>query len=253
MSDYKTILWQTEQDVITLTLNRPEKRNAFDEHMIAELTDAFAKIGQMDNIRTVFLQGAGTAFCAGGDLDWMRRMADYNFDENLTDARALAHLLQKIDECLVPTIALVHGAVFGGGLGLVAACDMAFATAETKFCLSEVKMGLIPATIAPYVVRAMGARAAHRYMLSAEIFNAEQAAAMGFIHGVIANIESEKTRLTALLNNNGPHAMRQTKILLCAVENSLINPELRDLTARMIAEARCHDEAKSRIQEFLKK
>ena len=154
----------------TLTLNRPEVRNAFSDAVIAELTQAFTELGGRSDVRAIVLAAEGTAFCAGADLNWMRRMAGYTRDENLADAAKLAEMLRVIYTCPKPTVARVQGDVYAGGMGLVAACDMAVSVETAGFCLSEVKLGLIPATISPYVIRAMGARAAHRYFLTAERF-----------------------------------------------------------------------------------
>ena len=157
------LLVSTQGHVARITLNRPDVRNAFNDEVIAELTQAFTQVGQDPQVRAVVLAADGPAFCAGADLSWMRRMADYTRAENLADAGALAEMLRTIHSCLKPTIARVQGDVFAGGVGLVAACDMAVSVDTATYCLSEVKLGLIPATISPYVIRAMGARAAQRY------------------------------------------------------------------------------------------
>jgi methylglutaconyl-CoA hydratase len=171
--------------VARITLNRPDVRNAFNDEVIAELTQAFTQVGQDPQVRAVVLAADGPAFCAGADLNWMRRMADYTREENLADAGALAEMLRTIHNCLKPTIARVQGDVFAGGVGLVAACDMAVSVDTATYCLSEVKLGLIPATISPYVIRAMGARAAQRYFLTAERFSAAEAHRIGMVHEVV--------------------------------------------------------------------
>ena len=170
----------------TITLTQPEVRNAFSDEVIAEITAAFREVGAREDVRAVVLAAEGPAFCAGANLNWMRRMADYTRDENLADAGKLAEMLRVIYECEKPTIARVQGDAYAGGMGLVAACDMAVAADTAGFCLSEVKIGLIPATISPYVIRAMGARAAHRYFLTAERFDAQEALRIGFVHEVVA-------------------------------------------------------------------
>jgi len=171
--------------IARVTLTRPEVRNAFNDEVIQQLKAAFEALGRRDDVRAVVLAAEGPAFCAGADLNWMRRMADYTRDENLADAGQLAAMLQAIYECPKPTIAAVQGDVFAGGMGLVAACDMAVSVRSATYCLSEVKLGLIPATISPYVIRAMGARAAHRYFLTAERFSAEEAHRIGFVHELV--------------------------------------------------------------------
>ena len=172
--------------VARITLSRPEVRNAFNDEVIAELTEAFRALGQRDDVRAIVLAAEGPAFCAGADLNWMRRMADYNRDENLADAAKLAEMLRVMYACPKPTVARVQGDVFAGGVGLVAACDMVVSVDTAAYCLSEVKLGLIPATISPYVIRAMGARASHRYFLTAERFSAAEAHRIGLVHEVVA-------------------------------------------------------------------
>ena len=178
---FQSLLLSVEQHVATITLNRPDKRNAFNDEVISELTEAFKFCGEQADVRAVVLAANGKAFCAGADLNWMRAMADYTRDENLADADKLAQMLATIYNCPKPTIAAIQGDVYAGGMGLVAACDIAIAVKNANFCLSEVRLGLIPATISPYVIRAMGARAAHRYFLTAEVFDAKEAKKIGFI------------------------------------------------------------------------
>src|SRR5574343_1428985 len=174
-----------EGAVARITLTQPEIPNAFSDEVIAEITAAFVDVGSRADVRAVVLAAEGPAFCAGANLNWMRRMADYTRDENIADAGKLAEMLRVIYECPKPTIARVQGDVYAGGMGLVAACDMAVAVDTAGFCLSEVKLGLVPATISPYVVRAMGVRAAHRYFLTAERFNAHEAHRVGLVHEVV--------------------------------------------------------------------
>ena len=162
------LLIDTTHGLATVTLNRPDVRNAFNEEVIAELTQAFTQLGQQADVRCIVLAANGPAFCAGADLNWMRRIADYSHAENLADAAQLAEMLRVIHTCPKPTVARIQGDVYAGGTGLVAVCDVAVSVDTAHFCLSEVKLGLIPATISPYVIRAMGARAAHRYFLTAE-------------------------------------------------------------------------------------
>jgi len=175
--------------VATITLDRPEVRNAFNDEVIAELTQAFSQLGQDPQVRAIVLAAVGPAFCAGADLNWMRRMADYTHAENLADAAQLAEMLRVIYTCPKPTVARIQGDVYAGGMGLVAACDMAVSVDSANYCLSEVKLGLYPATISPYVIRAMGARAAHRYFLTAERFDAAEALRIGFVHSVVPAVQ----------------------------------------------------------------
>ena len=168
-----------------VTLNRPDVHNAFDDVLIAELTAALERLGTDRAVRAVALRAAGKSFSAGGDLNWMRRMAGYSPDENRRDAEGLAAMLGTLSHCAKPTLALVQGAVLGGGVGLVAACDIALAAEEATFCLSEVKLGLIPATIGPYVIAAVGERQARRYALTAERFDAMEAMRIGLVHEVV--------------------------------------------------------------------
>ena len=181
----ETLSIRLSNHVGSITMNRPDVRNAFNDEVIAEITQAFAALGAREDVRCIVLAADGPAFCAGADLNWMRRMADYSREENLADAGKLAEMLRVIYECPKPTVARIQGDAIAGGMGLVAACDMAVSVDTACFCLSEVKLGLIPATISPYVIRAMGARAAHRYFLTAERFTAQEALRLGFVHEVV--------------------------------------------------------------------
>ena len=202
-----------EGHVATLTLSRPDVRNAFNDEVIAELTQAFTDIGNNADVRCVVLAAEGPAFCAGADLNWMRRMADYTRDENLADAGKLAEMLRVIYTCPKPTIARVQGDVYAGGMGLVAACDMVVSVDTANYCLSEVKLGLIPATISPYVIRAMGPRASHRYFLTAERFNAQEALRIGFVHEVVHADELDAKVDTILNNSFGMLGINSTLIV----------------------------------------
>src|SRR5512134_214580 len=177
----ENLLVEKRNQVAFVTLNRPEIRNAFDDTLIASLTRVLRELDTDASVRAVVLAGAGPAFCAGADLNWMKRMAGYGFEQNLADARSLAGVLRTLDRMAKPTLARVHGPAFAGGVGLVAACDIAVGVPEARFCLSEAKLGLSPATISPYVVRAMGERAARRYLLSAEVFDASEAYRLGLL------------------------------------------------------------------------
>lgn len=238
-----------------VTLNRPEVRNAFDDALIAALTAAFAELGNDEEIRAIVLAAEGKAFCAGADLAWMRRMADYTHAENLADATALATMLRTIHETPKPVIARVQGDVFAGGMGLVAACDIAVAADTARFCLSEVKLGLIPATIAPYVIAALGARAAQRYFLTAEVFSAQDAAATGFLHDVVhadaldATVERHLKHILAA----SPAALAAAKRLLREVGGRAVDDALVVDTARRIADIRASEQGREGVQSFLNK
>lgn len=241
--------------VATVTLNRPEVRNAFNDEVIAEMTACFAALGARDDVRCIVLAAHGSAFCAGADLNWMKRMAGYTRDENLADAAALAEMLRVIATCPKPTIARVQGDVYAGGTGLVAACDMAVSVDTAGYCLSEVKLGLIPATVSPYVVRAMGARAAHRYFLTAERFSAAEALRIGFVHAVVSAdaLDATVDGLVTNLLNAGPQALRGCKKLLQDVAGQPITPELVQMTVQGIADIRVSPEGREGVQSFLQK
>ena len=244
-----------EGAVLTLTLSRPDIRNAFNDEVIAEITAAFQDAASRAEVRAVVLAAVGPAFCAGADLNWMRRMADYTRAENLADAAALAEMLRVIYECPKPTIARIQGDVVAGGMGLVAACDMAVSGDTAKFCLSEVKLGLIPATISPYVIRAMGARAAHRYFLTAERFDAKEAHRIGFVHEVVGadQLDAKVTELTSALVNTSPNAVRSCKMLVQEVAGRDIDAPLIDRTVEGIAGIRTSSEGREGVQSFLQK
>ncbi|MFG0642714.1 MULTISPECIES: enoyl-CoA hydratase/isomerase family protein [Delftia] len=239
----------------TITLTQPEVRNAFSDEVIADITHAFHAVGKRSDVRAVVLAAEGPAFCAGANLNWMRRMADYSRDENREDAGLLAEMLRVIYECPQPTIARVQGDVYAGGMGLVAACDMAVAAEGAGFCLSEVKIGLIPATISPYVIRAMGARAAHRYFLTGERFDAAEALRIGFVHRVVAadELDNAVDGLLKHLVSAGPAAARACKRLVIEVAEREINEQLIAATVEGIADIRASAEGKEGVQAFLQK
>jgi methylglutaconyl-CoA hydratase len=249
------LLVSTEGHVARITLNRPDVRNAFNDEVIAELTQAFTLVGQDPQVRAVVLAADGPAFCAGADLNWMRRMADYTRAENLADAGALAEMLRTIHNCLKPTIARVQGDVFAGGVGLVAACDMAVSVDTATYCLSEVKLGLIPATISPYVIRAMGARAAQRYFLTAERFSAAEAHRIGMVHEVVSadQLDAKVAEITQALVSASPNAVRSCKMLVNEVAGRDIDAVLIAKTVEGIADIRSSTEGKEGVQSFLQK
>jgi methylglutaconyl-CoA hydratase len=240
--------------IARLTLDRPEIRNAFDDALIGKLTEALRKLDADASVRAVVLAGNGPAFCAGADLNWMKRMAGYTYEQNLADARALAQMLKTLDRMKKPTIARVHGPAFAGGVGLVAACDIAVGTPEAKFCLSEAKLGLSPATISPYVVRAMGERMARRYFLSAEVFDANEAYRLGLLTAVSASekLDAEIDGILGHLLQGGPQALSKIKDLIRFVSGP-VSDEMIDDTAARIAEIRVSPEGREGIASFLEK
>jgi len=241
--------------IARITLTRPEVRNAFNDEVIQQLKAAFATVGARDDVRAVVLAAEGPAFCAGADLNWMRRMADYTRDENLADAGQLAAMLKAIYACPKPTIAAVQGDVFAGGMGLVAACDMAVSVRTATYCLSEVKLGLIPATISPYVIRAMGARAAHRYFLTAERFSAEEAHRIGFVHELVDadQLDAKVGELAQALVGASPAAVRACKRLVQDVAERPIDDALIAATVEGIADIRASEEGREGVASFLQK
>jgi methylglutaconyl-CoA hydratase len=244
-----------ERGIETVTLNRPEVRNAFNDEVIAELTSVFLELGKRTEVRCVVLAGNGPAFCAGADLNWMKRMAGYTREENLEDAAGLARMLEVIYACAKPTIARVQGDVYAGGTGLVAACDIAVAVDTAQFCLSETRLGLIPATISPYVIRAMGARAAHRWFLTAERFGAAEAHRIGFVHEVVpaAQLDARVHEIASALVGAGPEAVKACKQLVHDVAGHEITPGLIRRTVEGIADVRASEEGREGIQSFLGK
>jgi methylglutaconyl-CoA hydratase len=241
--------------VARVTLNRPDVRNAFDDAVIASLTKCFKEIEADKSVRVMVLAGNGPAFCAGADLNWMKRMAGYGYDQNLADAQALADMLATLDRMPKPTVARVHGPAFAGGTGLVAACDIAVGTPEAKFCFSEAKLGLSPATISPHVMRAIGERAARRYFLTAEVFDAGEAERIGLLTFSVQKELLDKAidDLLKHLLAGGPEAMREIKALIRAVAGRPVDDGLVADTAKRIAEIRVSAEGKEGIASFLEK
>lgn len=240
--------------VALVTLNRPDVHNAFNETLIAELTDAFRALDANPRVRAIVLLGAGKSFCAGADLTWMERMAGYAYEQNIADAGALARLLQTLASVGKPTIARIHGPSFGGGVGLVACCDIAIATQEATFSFSEVKLGLIPATIGPYVIESIGARQARRYMLTGEKFDAAEAYRIGLVHDIVPDVEALDDRINEILGAlmlGGPHAQKAVKALVRAVAHRPIDERVIADTAERIATVRASDEGREGIAAFL--
>ena len=247
---------EVQDTVARIWLDQPDARNAFDDIVIAELTRAFTEAGAQPQVKAIVLGANGPAFCAGANLNWMRRMADYTRDENIADAGKLATMLRTIAECPKPTIARVQGDVYAGGMGLVAACDMAVSVDTAWYCLSEVKIGLVPATISPYVLRAMGTRASQRYFLTAERFTAAEAHRIGFVHEVVAGadaLDAKVDELVKALTSASPAAVRSCKQLIADVDGREIDDALIAKTVESIADIRASDEGREGVQAFLQK
>ncbi|MGJ4855459.1 enoyl-CoA hydratase/isomerase family protein [Labrys sp. La1] len=240
--------------VAVLTLDRPEVLNAFDEALIAELTRTFAEVGADGTVRAVLLQAEGKAFSAGADLAWMRRAADASPEDNLADARQLAELLRVVDTCSKPTLARVQGAAFGGAVGLVACCDIAIAVPQARFSLSEVRLGLIPGAISPYVVRAIGQRAARRLFLTAERFSAEDALRYGLIHEIASPETLDETvqRCLSDILAGGPEAVAAAKKLADDMAGPITAERIEE-SARRIATIRSSPEAREGLAAFFAK
>ena len=252
---YQTLEIQHHAQVATIWLNRPDVRNAFNETSIADITHAFRQLDQDRHVRVIVLAARGKAFCAGADLNWMKKMAGHTDAENLADAGALAEMLKVIYRCCKPVIARVQGDCYAGGLGLVSACDMVIATKHAGFCLSETRLGLIPATISPYVIRAIGERAARRYFLTAERFDATEAKRIGLVHEVVdeASLDQEVAKFTDALLSCSPHALDEAKRLIHDVSCEPIDDELIADTVRRIADIRSSEQGREGVQAFLSK
>ena len=241
--------------VAEVWLNRPEVRNAFNAEVIAELTAGFTALGAEPDLRAIVLGGHGKAFCAGADLGWMREMAGYDWEQNRADAQALADMLWAVYRCPVPVVGRIHGDCYAGGVGLAAVCDVLVAAEDINFCLSEARLGLLPGTISPYVVRAMGEQAARRYFVTAERFSSQQAHRMGLVHELCTaeTLDAKVGEIVAALLANGPMAVRACKLLVQDVAGVPITPALREETARRIADIRASAEGREGVQSFLHK
>lgn len=244
-----------DRGVATLTLDRPDRHNAFDDALIAGLTAALRRLGGDPAIRAVVLASRGRSFSAGADLEWMRRMAGHSFEDNLADAAGLAGLLHALDRLPKPTLALVQGAAYGGGVGLVACCDIAIASERASFCLSEVKLGLTPATISPYVVNAIGARWARRLFQTAEVFTAARAREIGLVHDVVPGdgLAAAGEEVLQALLQGAPGAQADAKALVFLCEGRPVDAALAEETGRRIALRRASDEGREGIAAFLDK
>lgn len=244
-----------DRGIATLCLNNPDQHNAFDDRLIAGMTAELIRLREDPRVRVLVLTARGKSFSAGADLNWMRRVADYTLDENVQDALALAELMQTLQELPVPTIALVQGAAYGGGVGLIAACDIVLASTAANFCFSEVKLGLIPAVISPYVIAAIGERQSRRYFLTAEQFNAAEALRIGLVHQLCPESELTQTgqQLCDQLLKNGPHALSAAKRLIREVAGRPLDADLRKITAERIAAIRATEEGRDGLSAFLGK
>jgi methylglutaconyl-CoA hydratase len=252
---YTTLTIDRAGHIATVTLNRPDVRNAFNETTIAEIKQAFSELGDDAALRAIVLAANGPAFCAGADLNWMKKMAGYTHAENHADALQLAEMLRTIYLCPKPVVAKVQGDCYAGGMGLAAACDIIVAVEEANFCLSEVKLGLIPATISPYVIKAMGENAARRYFLTAERFGAQEALRISFVHEVVSAeaLDAKVAEIVKALVNNSPNAVQHAKVLVREVVGQEVNDALLADTAERIAHIRASDQGREGVASFLEK
>ena len=253
--DYQTLTVTITDRIGQVTLDRPDVRNAFNESSIAELALAFDELARNELVRAIVLAANGPAFCAGADLNWMKKMAGYSDSENRADAMRLADMLRTIYTCSKPVVAKVQGDCYAGGMGLVAACDVVVSVDTANFCLSEVKLGLIPATISPYVIKAMGEQAARRYFLTAERFDAKEAHRIGFVHEIVpaADLDTTVAGIVQALANNSPNAVREAKQLVREMVGQPVTEALLEDTATRIAGIRASLEGREGVASFLEK
>ena len=244
-----------EDDIARITVDRDDKRNAFDAGIIGELTRSLEQVAEHPGVRAVVLAGAGKHFSAGADLAWMRSMADMDYDDNVADARRLAALMDAIDRCPRPVVVRVQGAAFGGALGLICAADIAVAADDARFCLSEVRLGILPAVIAPYVVRALGQRQARRFFMTAEVIPAATAEQLSLVHKVVPReqLDDAVEEQLDLLRGGAPGAQCRARELVERVSHGPIDEAMRDYTAELIAELRGADEGREGLSAFLEK
>ena len=246
---------ETRQSRASVFLTRPELHNAFNDDMMRELTDAFSKLGGDPAVRVIVLAGEGKSFCAGADINWMKRMVGYSLEENIADSRVLSKMLRTIRECPKPVIARVHGATYGGGVGLVAACDMAVALSKANFCLSEVKLGILPAVISPFVLEKIGPGEARRYALTAEVFSGAEARRIGLVSEACETVEELDAcieKLAKSLAANGPNALTHCKRILSEVAGVPWD-RVEDVTTKKISELRVSPEGQEGLKAFLEK
>ncbi|MGE5467039.1 MAG: enoyl-CoA hydratase/isomerase family protein [Ignavibacteria bacterium] len=253
---YGNLITEVDGGVGIVTLNRADRHNAFDDQTIVELIDAMGAMEANPDVRVVVLSSTGKSFSAGADLRWMQRAATQSFDENFRDAANLAEMLRRIAQLPKPTIARVQGPAYGGGVGVIAACDVAVATFDARFALTEVKLGIVPAAISPHVIAAIGPRHARRYMLTAQAFSAAEAYRIGLVHEMVpdvAALDDAVGQIIDALLQNGPTALASCKSLIGAVAGKPLTPELLDETARRIASIRATDEAREGMAAFFAK
>lgn len=259
MAQYNFISLEIKDKVATVTLNRPELHNAFNDEMISELTNAFSSFSEAKDIYAVVLEAKGKSFCAGADLNWMKSMVDYSLEENITDSNKLAKMFKTIYDCPKVIIAKIQGSVYGGGLGLVSVSDMSVSVECAGFCFSEVKLGLIPAVISPFVLRKIHRAEANRYFLSAEVFNAKEANRIGLISEVVSSkgeLDAQVEKWLSRLSKNGKEAMLHAKMLLRDLAQEEYKDDLNksiELTTKKIAERRISEEGQRLMKGFLEK
>ena len=251
----KVITQIDSRGVAQVTLNNPDKHNAFDDQMIIELTNAFNALAANANVRIMLLKSEGKSFSAGADLEWMKRMASYSYQQNLNDARALAAMLKALHQMPIPTIARVQGAAFGGAIGLISCCDIALASSNASFALSEVKIGLVPSTISPYVIAAIGERHAKRYFMTAERFDANTALQISLVHEAVEEqfLDDKVEQLITAILSNGPEAVVAAKQLVFAVSGKAIDSSLIEHTCEVIAGIRVSAQGQEGLSAFLDK
>ena len=251
----KVITQIDSRGIAQVILNNPDKHNAFDDQMIIELTNAFNALAANANVRIMLLKSEGKSFSAGADLEWMKRMASYSYQQNLNDARALAAMLKALHQMPIPTIARVQGAAFGGAIGLISCCDIAVASSKASFALSEVKIGLVPSTISPYVIAAIGERHAKRYFMTAERFDANTALQISLVHEAVEEqfLDDKVEQLITAILSNGPEAVVAAKQLVFAVSGKAIDSSLIEHTCEVIAGIRVSAQGQEGLSAFLDK
>jgi methylglutaconyl-CoA hydratase len=250
------ITTDVQEQVARVTLNRPELHNAFNDQIIAELDQVFSELGQRNDVRVIVLAAEGKSFCAGADLNWMKSMLGYSFEENMADARKLANMLRTINECPKPVIGRVHGAAFGGGVGLTSVCDMAVAMESATFSLSEVKLGLLPAVISPFVIQKISAAQARRFFLTAERFSADVACRIGLISHVVPTLQVMDNTIDEWITGicqNGPEAVTLCKTLIREINSAAGMDEAINIAVQRIAERRISEEGQEGMRAFLEK
>ena len=242
-------------DLVRVILNRPEVRNAFNEGLISELHEVFTKLGADDRCRVIVLQSVGKSFCAGADLNWMKSMTNFTHEENIADSRKMALMLNAIYSCPKPIIAKVQGDAYAGGVGLAAVCDIVVASTQARFCISEAKLGLLPATISPYVIRALGEQASRRYFVTAEVFTAAHAKDLGFVHELVdpEALDNKVDEICQTIMHNGQMAVMACKKIIQDIAHQAIDTSLIEETVKRIANIRTSDEAQARMKAFLEK